>query len=424
MKLSTLTEKNLFHTLIQLKGNARGIVFTEPLFGIPFNLFMPYVSIYMLALGLSDVQIGTVASIGMGLQIVTALLSGVVTDKMGRRAATFIFDFVSWSIPCIIWAVAKDFNYFVAAAFFNAFWRIPMTSWSCLLVENTEPDQLVDVYSWIYISGVLSAFFAPIAGLLINRYTLVPTVRGLYIFAAVMMTIKAITMNALVGETKQGKVRMAESKGQSLAAMLKGYRSVLPRLFNNPNTLYTLGLLLVTGITGLINNNFWAIYVTQRLGIPEGSIALYPFARSIVMLVFYFLVIPLIREMNFKSPLLVGFAGSVLSQVVLITIPTQHFWLLMVSVLLEATSYAAVGVQIDRLVAITVEAEERARIVAILYVIVICFTSPFGWIAGSLSEINRSLPFVLNIGLFLAGGALVLLASRKPKKKKAMEVAL
>ncbi len=415
MKLSTLLENNLFHTLIHLKGNARGIVFTEPMFGIPFNLFMPYVSIYMLALGLNDVQIGAIASIGMVLQVVTSLFSGVVTDKIGRRAATFLFDFVSWSIPCVIWAVAKDFNYFVLAAFFNAFWRIPMTSWSCLLVENTEPEQLVDVYSWIYISGSLAAFFAPIAGLLIDRYTLVPTMRGLYLFSAVMMTAKAITMNALVGETRQGKVRMAESRGQSLVAMLAEYRGVLPRLFGSRRTLYTLGLLLVTGIAQMVNNNFWAIYATQRLGIPDGDIALYPFARSLVMLLFYFLVIPLIREMNFKRPLLVGFGGYVLSQLVLITIPAHQFWLLMINVLLEATSFAAVSVQLDRLMALTVEAQERARIVAIIYVIVISLTSPFGWIAGMLSEANRSLPFVLNIGLFLLGGLLVFMASREPQ---------
>ncbi len=416
MKISNVFENSLFHTLVQLKGNARGIVFTEPLFGIPYNLFLPYVSLYMHDLGLSDVQIGLVASIGMALQILTTLVSGVLTDKLGRRVATFIFDGVSWTIPCIIWAVAKDFNYFVIAAFFNAFWRIPMTSWSCLLVENTEPEKLVDVYSWIYIAGLLSAFFAPIAGLLINRYTLVPTMRWLYVFASIMITIKAITMNALVQETGVGKQRMNETRGQSLLSMLGGYREVLPRLLRNPRTLYTLGLLLVVGVVQMINGSFWSIYVTQKLHIPDGDIALYPFARSIVMLLFYFLVIPLIREMNFKRPLMIGFVGFILSELVLISIPERSYWLLLVSVLLEATSYAAISVQIDRLVAVTVEADERARIVAILYMIVICFTSPFGWIAGTLSELNRALPFALNIAMMVVGGLLVFLASRQPEQ--------
>lgn len=44
--------------------------------------------------------------------------------------------------------------------------------------------------------------------------------------------------------------------------------------------------------------------------------------------------------------------------------------------------------------------------------VVILLTSPFGWIAGQLSEINRGLPFALNICLFFVGMTLVGLAWR------------
>ena len=126
----------------------------------------------MLALGLTDIQIGLLASIGLVFQVVTALLSGAITDKLGRKRATLIFDILSWSVPTFIWAIAQNFTYFLIAAIINSVWRVTMNSWSCLLVEDTEPDLLVDVYSWIYISGQVVAFFAPLAGLLINQYGL------------------------------------------------------------------------------------------------------------------------------------------------------------------------------------------------------------------------------------------------------------
>lgn len=50
----------LFTILGGLKGNARACVLTEPLWGIPYNLYIPYVSVYMLTLGLTDRQIGLV----------------------------------------------------------------------------------------------------------------------------------------------------------------------------------------------------------------------------------------------------------------------------------------------------------------------------------------------------------------------------
>ena len=50
--------------LTGLKGNPRACVYTEPLWGIPFNLYGPYVTLYMYALGLGDSRIGLVISIG------------------------------------------------------------------------------------------------------------------------------------------------------------------------------------------------------------------------------------------------------------------------------------------------------------------------------------------------------------------------
>ncbi len=58
------------------------------------------------------------------------------------------------------------------------------------------------------------------------------------------------------------------------------------------------------------------------------------------------------------------------------------------------------------------ESNERARVSAMVYVTLIVFTSPFGWIAGQLSALNRSLPFALNMVLFAIGMVLVWLAGR------------
>jgi len=130
------------------------------------------------------------------------------------------------------------------------------------------------------------------------------------------------------------------------------------------------------------------------------------------MLVFFFAAIPTIREMRFRNPMLVGFAGLALSAFILITIPERSYLLLFLSTVIEACSYATLGTQVDRMIVVTVDAKERARIMALLYVAVILFTSPFGWIAGTLSEINRNLPFILIIVLLAIGAVLVYLASR------------
>jgi len=401
---------SLITSLKSLRGNPRGCVYTEPLWGVPFHLYAPYVSIYMVALGLAEKQIGLILSISWGFQIVLALLSGAVTDKLGRRRTTLIFDILSWTIPALISALAQNFWYFLAAGVINSFWRIVHNSWTCLLVEDAEPSQLVDIYTWIYIANLLVGLVAPLAGLLISVFSLIPTMRGLYVFAAFMFTLKAIITYRMTEETAQGRVRLHATRDQSMFHVLSGYKGVFYELLRTPRTLYTAGIMLVISISSLISGNFWAIIVTEKLHIPAENIAVFSFIKSAVILVFFFVVMPRLNKTHFKVPMVVGFLGFVTSQVVLITTPELGYPSLIFSVFLEACSFAAVSPLVDQLMVLTISAEERARIQSILSVGIILLTSPFGWIAGTLSEMHKDLPFILNIVLFAMGATLAYVA--------------
>ncbi len=396
----------LIHTLKNLRGNARACVYTEPLWGIPFNLYSTYTSIYMLALGMTDVQIGLLTSIGLVFQVFWTVMSGAITDKLGRKRTTFIFDIISWSIPCLIWAVAQNFYYFLAAAIVNAVWRVTHNSWQCLLVEDTDPKLLVDIYSWVYIAGLLAAFVSPLTGVLIGKFSLIPTIRGLYLLAVVMMTAKFVVLNIFATETQQGVVRMRETQHQPLFAVLRDYPAIFKQILRTPLTLLTLGLMLMLGINRTISGTFWGILVTEKLMIPAHHLALYPFAKSMTMLLFFFLVMPRLRHWDTHKLMMVGFTGLLISDAILISLPAQNYWLLLLTVLLEACSVPLASTLLDTLIVININAEERARIMAILTLLVIVVTSPFGWIAGQMSAINRSLPFVLNLAL--AGGGVLL----------------
>ncbi len=58
----------------------------------------------MYSLGVKDAQIGLIASMGMVMQILCSLLGGVITDKLGRRLTTLIFDLISWGGATLVWA--------------------------------------------------------------------------------------------------------------------------------------------------------------------------------------------------------------------------------------------------------------------------------------------------------------------------------
>jgi Na+/melibiose symporter-like transporter len=174
----------------------------------------------------------------------------------------------------------------------------------------------------------------------------------------------------------------------------------------------------------MISGSFWAIIVTEKIHIPAQNLALFPFIKSAITLLFFFLVMPRISKLHFKLPLLVGFLGYVFSQFLLVTAPDQGYFFLVISVFLEACCFATVSPLVDQMVALTIDPKERARIQSLIYVGTILITSPFGWIAGTLSEIDKNLPFILNIALFALGAVLAILAGRVSQKDLVAETAV
>jgi len=404
----------LFQTLRELKGNPRITVLTEVMFGIPYNLFSPFLSVYMLALGMTDKQIGSLASLGLVVQIFSALLSGAIVDKFGRRLTLLIADLLCWSVPCLIWAAAQDFRYFIAAALMNSLWRISHTAWTCLVVEDAEERHLVHIWTWIMIFAVCSAFFAPFGGWFVDRFGLVPAVRGLFLFGFVVLTAKFVVLYVYSHETVRGVQRMQETRQRSLLSLLTEYRGVFNQLLHSRPILAALSLMVITNIYTTISNSFWGVLFTSKLGFTDSEISTYVAIRSIVMTLCFFLIGPRLTNLrHFRLPLWIGFLAFFISQLLLVLMPPRAIPLLVASVMLEGLAASLVSPMTESLLALSMESDERARVSAMVYVALIILISPFGWIAGQLSALDRSLPFALNTALFAIGIVLVWIIGRR-----------
>lgn len=411
--MSIVLNHPLIRTLLELKGNPRITVWTEVMFGIPYNLFAPFFSVYMLAFGVTDQQIGALASLGLVVQIFSALLSGAIVDKFGRRLTLFINDILCWSVPCLIWAFAQDFRYFIAAAVMSSLWRISHTAWTCLMVEDAEERHLVHIWTWIMIFAVCSAFFAPLGGWFVERYGLVPALRWLFGFGFVMLTAKFVVLYVYSHETTRGVQRMQETRHRSLVSLLGEYRSVFGQLLHSRPLLAALALMVITNIYTTVSGSFWGVLFTTKLGFSDSEISTYVAIRSIVMTISFFVIGPrLTNPRRFRLPLWAGFGLFFVSQLLLVAMPPRAIALMVVSVMLEAVASALVSPMTESLLALSLESAERARVSAMAYVALIILISPFGWIAGQLSAIDRSLPFALNMGLFALGILLVWIIGR------------
>lgn len=396
----------LIAALIGLRGNARACVLTEPLWGIPYNLYTPFFTVYLYSLGVQDTQIGLLLSIGLVCQVVTAFLGGILTDYFGRRLTVMVFDLFGWSVPLLIWIFARNFWWFLAAAILNSLWQIPMTAWNCLVVEDADPASILPIFTWITISGLLAVFFAPLSGLLVSWLGIVPAVRIILVLAFVMITYKAFLLYRISHETTQGLVRMQAIRRTRPAAVLTEYKPLIRQLLGRRSMVTILGIMVVIQITGSVTGSFLGLYATENLGIPAPWLSAFPMLRAAVMLVFFFTIQTRLSRRHLYWQLSAGLFLAVISQLLLIS-AAGHRLALVLYLLTDALAYTLVVPQKDSLLALGVEPAERARLTSLLYIFMIALAAPFGWIAGLLSAHERSWPFILNLGFYLAGLVLV-----------------
>jgi len=412
-----LMKHQLLRTLFELRGNPRACVYTEPMWGLSMNLCLPYATVYMLTFGMNDVQVGIVSSVYMFSQMIFAFLSGAIIDKLGRRRSTAIFDVLSWSLPCLIWAFSQGFWFFVVAALLNGMMKIPTVSWDCLLVEDAPKDKITHIYSWVMISGNLSALFAPISSILVAKLTLAPALRILYINAFIIMTAKILILYRFSSETRVGRTRIEASRNLSWRQMLSGYKTALHKMLTSRGTIFAVIISILVEIVAMLGTTFWQIIASRRIGIPDTLLPIFPMAKSILSIVLFFTVISRIKQSRLKWPLYGGFLCAIIGCALLITITQTGVWgyvILTLSLIFDALGGAILSTLRESLVAINVDPAERSGIMALLQTTVMLVSVPFGYIGGLLSDISRVLPFVLSIALLLLGLLATALFYHKP----------
>ncbi|WP_240419277.1 MFS transporter [Paenibacillus periandrae] len=393
----------------KLQGNARGCMIYEPMFIIPYSLYLTYASIYMLELGLTETQIGLVTSLGLVLQIFTSLISGYLTDRMGRRRALLIYDLVSWSVATLLWMTAHNVWFFVIAAAFNSFQKVPNTAWYCLLVEGTHPKDRAYIFSTLQFISVASGLFAPLGGLLVERYTLVSAERMMYGLAFVSMTAMFFCRHFATYETEIGIRKMKEHASFQWKALLQEYIGVLRAIVTNKPLLLVFGIYVLYQFQLTMRNTYLSIYLVQSLEFDAVWIAWLPAVTSVATLLLLFFYIPRLNRDRMNAYMLVGLFICTAAYLIQIATPPGAVMPILFSTVLTAAGSIIVYPNLEAAVQNAIDDDKRASIFSILSVLILIFISPAGLIGGWTYSIDPRLPFILIIAAFIWSAVLMLL---------------
>lgn len=230
------------------------------------------------------------------------------------------------------------------------------------------------------------------------------------------MLIKVIVLYLASKETSTGKTRLIETKGKNIFQLAGGYGDVIKIILKSRGTIFAIVIAAIAWIITTVNSTFWQIIINKKLLVPEAVLPLFNVFRSILAIVFLFFVIPRFLKGLLKVPLVLAFTFCFIGQFLLIMIPIEgalKYPLILVSLMFDSFAIASLQMLCESIIAIHVDPNERARIMALRYMFIMVITAPFGWIGGILSDVSRDLPFVMNMIIIAIGIVLTLVYYRK-----------
>jgi len=399
-----------FHAMETAVGrNAAVCVLAELALSGLRHMYMPYVTPYMLAIGLTEVEIGLISSVNLGVQMVLCLLGGFLSDKFGRRKTVTVLDYICWATPLFIWAIARNFYYFLVAAIFNAFFRASYTAFSCLLIEDVPQEKRALPYAFFQIVSISAGFMAPLGVLLIGTIGLVPAMRLMYAFCGLTCCLTTFIRYRFCRETQTGLRRMEEMRHATLGRVFTGYGRMVGTFFRSPSLILVVLIYACTNICMTLRVTWMAPLITKALGFTDAWVGYASTFGSISMLLSLLIFMPRIMPHTTKPwPLAVGLALEVVANASWLFAPPESISWLLAAMFFYAVGNSIISPCLQARMANEIPNEERANMSSFIFFLMLLLQTPTGILGGYAAHAGARIPFLLVLSFYAL--ALVLLS--------------
>jgi MFS transporter, DHA1 family, tetracycline resistance protein len=399
----------------EVRGNARVISITEGVAAMSFQWFRTYASLYMVALGVTTVQLGWLESVLIFTQFVSTLMGGYFADRFGRKRVLVVFDILCWGVPMALYAIARNPWYFLIGRFVNGFVYIVIPSFQCLFVEDVPEEHRAAVFRMVQFLMSAARLMAPVAGWLVAAVGILLAGR---VFAVIVMVSSigiAIYRQFALQETSMGRERMVDTLNLAPLDSAREYLAALRTMWTDRRIrLFVVVRNLITFNT-VIWTTYSAIYLTdgRGIGLADATVALFPFVSAVVTMAIILLPAARVQGRGELGGLLVGQLLSVIASLCFVISPGGTIWWAVLWAVASAVSVAVFRPANDSYWANIVGDRERALIFSVSGALTALVSLPAAPLAGMLYTASPRTPFALGIAVQVIALALTMLLRRR-----------
>lgn len=385
--------------------NARVLVATEALFAVFMSWVFFYQAIFMRTLGLDEITIGLVVTVPSLIQIFLPMLGGYLADRFGRKRTLLLFDSVGWIGAMFLWFVAKNLLQVVLAVLLQGLTTTIYGVWETLLVEDTEPQYRVSIYSLIHLLYVIAGILTPVAGALVTAYGIEQGCRYMFLLALLALAALMAIRTTFLVESKTGQI-LSTRNADADKVYGSNYMEVFRLILTNRKLLAVFFLISLGNVQYQLVNTYRPLYLSdpRGLGLDEGSISVIPMASSVPSLIALLFLVPRIRQTHVRKAVIYSYALGILGFLTLVLAPKGSLAFATLSAVLDSARYIATFALLRTLLVNAIDEIKplaRAKImsVSISLPALISWFSPTA--GGFLYSIGPSMPFIASTLLLI-----------------------
>ncbi|NUP15618.1 MAG: MFS transporter [Streptomyces sp.] len=376
-----------------LHRNARYCIYTEPFWAIFGTAALYYATLYMESVGLSTVAIGAIVSANLYVAFMFQLVAGAVTDRMGRRRATFWFDVTSWVIPMFVWAFSNNFWMFLLGYLLNASSKIVNVSFWLLATEDSPERDRPRIFAAIKVVIMFAGLLVPIVGFFMDRYGTVPTLRVLFFVGGLAMLLHNCLRHYYTVETQVGVEAMdRHADTRMLRSVLDSGKLLWAA--GRHTALRRLIFMYMLSFVAFQLNIFLAVYLAKKLDYSAVVVGTVPAVGAVTALFSYAVVMPWAAG-RFSDGAMARWSlvTSCVGWVLFLALGPDNLALLFICTVLTSAGPFLVESYRDAIVVGCVHPDERATFFAAVQTFTAVVSIPTGYLAAVIFESRPLLLF-------------------------------
>lgn len=405
--------------LQDLPRNPRYSILLEPVWAIPGTIVLFYAPLYMKEAGLSDIEIGLINSVNLYFAFIFQLFAGSITNKLGRKRTTLIFDLIAWSVPMFIWAFSQNFWLFLIAYLLNATSKFVTVSFNCLIIEDVEEHKRSKVFAILNMIITGAGVLTPIAGVVIADFGIVPTLASIYFVGGILMTVMFFIRNRYTDETAVGKELMGMHSQTRVILSLASSLRLFGESFYKRRLL---PIILITVLSNLILqlNFFQVIFFKEQLQFNDQIISFIPVVTAITVMLLYLVIIPRLKRRSEEKYVSFSIILSTVGAILFLLIPAGNIAMLFLTLIILAAGNFILQTYRDSMLMNRLGTHEKADMFSAVQTVMTLTAIPSGYLTGLLYHYNPVLLFSVILALYIVLMVIMVFLPDPQKHSQAM----